>query len=624
MRYYLILFFLFFGISTLAASTFKDISRTANVYQREAPVDAESGAWFGPGTAAVDYDNDGCWMDIFVVGDGGLPNALYRNNGDGTFTDVAAEAGIANTPNGRGCVWFDYNNDGFRDLYVTCAGPNFLFENNGDGTFTDVSRHAGVADKKHGTGPVIADYDHDGWLDIYIANWGRAPSLLNPNPAPKTNVLYRNRGDGTFEAVTKSAGVEDDGIAWGAIFFDYNGDTWADLFVANDHGPDKLYRNRGDGTFADVSEQSGIVTEINGRPTGAMGLCVGDYDNDADLDFFITNYDADLLWRNNGDGTFTNVAENVGVANEGVGWYASFVDYDNDGWRDLYVVNGDVDGSQKTNRNRLYHNQNGQFVDRADALNVTVDAVARGATAGDFDNDGDVDFYVVNNTGNTLLQNDLDPGFPNSNHRYVQSKNRRIKIRLIGTASNRDSIGTRVTVKLGNHVQTQELICGTGFLGSDSLELEFGFGPELYQSGSITLAWPSGIVETYHQFGFGGDVYTFTEAGDVVTAVEPAGKLSTTWGKVKAAEVFQNYPNPFNPETWIPYRLFEANDVQISIYSQTGELIRDFNLGHQAHGKKTLYWDGKNNDGETVASGIYFYQFKAGDTHSVRKMWLMK
>ena len=622
MRYCLVVFLIFFGVSTLAASTFNDISLTANVHQREIPVDTESGAWWGPGTAAVDFDNDGCWMDIFVVGDGGLPNALYHNNGDGTFTDVAAEAGVANTPNGRGCVWFDYNNDGWRDLYVTCAGPNFLFENNGDGTFTDVSEYAGVADEKHGTGPVVADYDHNGWLDIYVANWGRAPSLLNPNPAPKTNVLYRNRGNGTFEEVTGIAGVDDDGIAWGAIFFDYDGDTWADLFVANDHGPDKLYRNRGDGTFADVSESSGIVVEINGKPTGAMGLCVGDYDNDTDLDFFITNYDADLLWRNNGDGTFTNVAEAVGVANEGVGWYATFVDFDNDGWRDLYVVNGDVDGSQKTNRNRLYHNQNGQFVDRADALNATVDAVARGATAGDFDNDGDVDFYIVNNTGNTLLQNSLDPGFPNSNHRFVQPKNRRIKIRLIGTASNRDGIGTRVTVKVGNHVQTQELICGTGFLGSDSLELEFGFAG-WYQSGSVTLAWPSGIVET-HQVGFGGDVYIFTEARDVVTAVEPTGKQTTTWGRIKVAEVFQNYPNPFNPETWIPYQLFESMDVRISIYSQTGELIRDFDLGHQAHGEKTLYWDGENRDGEPVASGIYFYQFQAGDTESTRKMWLMK
>ena len=359
------------------------------------------------------------------------------------------------------------------------------------------------------------------------------------------------------------------------------------------------------------------MTEINGKPTGAMGLCVGDYDNDADLDFFVTNYDADLLWRNNGDGTFTNVAEAAGVANEGVGWYASFVDYDNDGYRDLYVVNGDVDGAQKTNRNRLYHNQNGQFVDRAEALNLTVDAVARGATSGDFDNDGDVDFYIVNNTGNTLLQNDLDP-----DTRRVQSKNRRIKIRLIGTISNRDGIGTRVTVAVGNHVQTQELICGTGFLGSDSLELEFGFGAG-FQPGSITLAWPSGIVETY-QFDYGGDVYIFTEAVDVVTAVEPTGKLGTTWGKVKAAEVFQNYPNPFNPETWIPYQLFESSDVQISIYSQNGALIRDFNLGHQPYGERVLYWDGKNQDGETVASGIYFYQFKVGDIHSVRKMWLMK
>ena len=611
MQYRLIIFMMLFGISTLAASTFTDVSLTANVYQREIPIDAESGAWMGPGTAATDYDNDDCWLDIFVVGDGGLPNALYHNNGDGTFTDVATAAGVANTPRGRGCVWFDYNNDGWRDLYVTCAGPNYLFENNGDGTFTDVTQQTGVGDEKHGTSAAVADYDHDGWLDIYIANWGRPPSLLFANPAPKTNVLYRNRRDGTFEETTDTAGVADDGIAWGAIFFDYDGDTWADLFVANDHGPDKLYRNRGDGTFADVSEPSGILTEINGKPTGAMGLCVGDYDNDTDLDLFITNYDADLLWRNNGDGTFTNVAEAVGVANEGVGWYASFIDYDNDGYRDLYVVNGDVDNSQKTNRNRLYHNnQNGQFVDRADALNVSVDVVGRGATAGDFDNDGDVDFYIVNNTGNTLLQNDVNPD------------NRHIKIRLRGTESNRDGVGTRVAVAIGNHIQTQELICGTGFLGSDSPELQFGL-PSDYQIGSVTLTWPSGIVETY-QLNFQADVYTFTEAGNVTVAVEPHGKQYTAWGKIKDAEIFQNYPNPFNPETWIPYRLAESSDVQITIYTQNGELIREFNLGHQSRGEKTLYWDGKNGDGETVASGIYFYQFRAGDTHTVRKMWLLK
>ena len=611
MQYRLIIFMTLFGISTLAASTFTDVSLTANVYQREIPIDAESGAWMGPGTAATDYDNDDCWLDIFVVGDGGLPNALYHNNGDGTFTDVATAAGVANTPRGRGCVWFDYNNDGWRDLYVTCAGPNYLFENNGDGTFTDVTQQTGVGDEKHGTSAAVADYDHDGWLDIYIANWGRPPSLLFANPAPKTNVLYRNRRDGTFEETTDTAGVADDGIAWGAIFFDYDGDTWADLFVANDHGPDKLYRNRGDGTFADVSEPSGIVTEINGKPTGAMGLCVGDYDNDTDLDLFITNYDADLLWQNNGDGTFTNVAEAVGVANEGVGWYASFIDYDNDGYRDLYVVNGDVDNSQKTNRNRLYHNnQNGQFVDRADALNVSVDVVGRGATAGDFDNDGDVDFYIVNNTGNTLLQNDVNPD------------NRHIKIRLRGTESNRDGVGTRVAVAIGNHIQTQELICGTGFLGSDSPELQFGL-PFDYQMGSVTLTWPSGIVETY-QLSFQADVYTFTEAENVTVAVEPHGKQYTAWGKIKDAEIFQNYPNPFNPETWIPYRLAKSSDVQITIYAQNGELIREFSLGHQSRGEKTLYWDGKNGDGETVASGIYFYQFRAGDTHTVQKMWLMK
>ncbi len=605
-------------VSPLFADNFVDRSAIAGVHQRETPVDENSGTWMGPGAAAADYDNDGCWMDIFVVGDGGLPNALYHNNRNGTFQDIAEKAGVANTPNGRGCVWLDYNNDGWRDLFVSCDGPNFLFRNNGDCTFTDVSGQAGVTDAQHGTTVAVADYDHDGWLDIYVSNWGRPASLLVFNPAPRINVLYRNKGDGTFEDVAHEAGVDDGGIAWGAIFFDYDGDTWADLFVANDHGPDKLYRNRGDGTFEDVSEQSGIVTLIRGKPTGAMGLCVGDYDNDADLDLFVTNYDEDLLWRNNSDGTFTNVAEEAGVANVGVGWYASFIDYDNDGFRDLYVVNGDVDNSQKTNLNRLYHNnRDGTFVDRADSLGVTSNAVARGATSGDFDNDRDVDFFIVNNSGYTLLKNELE-----DDTRRIQADHKRILIRLIGTESNRDGIGTRVTVKYGNHVQTQELICGTGFLGSDSLELEFGLGTG-YPSGNITLEWPSGIVETYG-FSYGHDVYIFTEAQDVVTSVEPHGKQSITWGRLKTVEVFQNYPNPFNPETWIPYKLNESSDVKISIYSPVGELVRTFDLGLQTQGEKKFHWNGKNADSESVASGIYFYQFDAGNTKIVRKMWLMK
>ena len=618
MRCSLFIILCFCVVSPLFADNFVDRSNIAGVHQRETPIDENSGAWMGPGTAAADYDNDGCWMDIFVVGDGGLPNALYHNNRNGTFKDIAAKAGVAETPNGRGCVWLDYNNDGWSDLYVSCDGPNYLFKNNGDCTFTDVSEQAGIADAQHGTSIAVADYDHDGWLDIYVANWGRPASLLVFDPAPRINVLYRNKGDGTFEDVAQEAGVDDNGIAWGAIFFDYDGDTWADLFVANDHGPDKLYQNNGDGTFEDVSEQSGIVTLIRGKPTGAMGLCVGDYDNDQDLDLFVTNYDEDLLWRNNGDGTFTNVAEEVGVANTGVGWYASFIDFDNDGFRDLYVVNGEVDNSQKTNLNRLYHNnRDGTFVDVAEALGVTSNAVARGATSGDFDNDRDIDFFIVNNSGYTLLNNELE-----ADTRTIQANHKRILIRLIGTESNRDGIGTRVTVKYGNHVQTQELICGTGFLGSDSLELEFGLGTG-YIRGNITLEWPSGIVETY-SFSSGHDLYIFTEADDVVTSVEPHGKQFTSWGKVKTVEVYQNYPNPFNPETWIPYKLNQSSDVKISIYSSIGEQIRTFDLGLQTQGDKKLHWDGKNAKGESVASGIYFYQFDAGNTQIVRKMWLMK
>ncbi len=190
-------------VSPLFADNFVDRSAIAGVHQRETPIDENSGTWMGPGAAAADYDNDGCWIDIFVVGDGGLPNALYHNNRNGTFQDIAEKAGVANTPNGRGCVWLDYNNDGWRDLFVSCDGPNFLFKNNGDCTFTDVSKQAGVTDAQHGTSIAVADYDHDGWLDIYVANWGRPASLLVFDPAPRINVLYRNKGDGTFEDVAR-------------------------------------------------------------------------------------------------------------------------------------------------------------------------------------------------------------------------------------------------------------------------------------------------------------------------------------------------------------------------------------------------------------------------------------
>ena len=174
-------------------------------------------------------------------------------------------AGVSHTGKGRGCVFFDYDNDGWQDLYVTCAGPNVLYHNNGDGTFTDVTAHAGVGDEKHGTSIAVADYDHDGWLDLYVINWGKNPSLLIFNPPRKDNVLYRNRGNGTFEDVSQTAGVADDGIGWGGIFFDYDGDTWADLLVANDHGGDKLYRNRGDGTFEDVTASANIEITVNGN-----------------------------------------------------------------------------------------------------------------------------------------------------------------------------------------------------------------------------------------------------------------------------------------------------------------------------------------------------------------------
>ena len=630
MRFVLLVFAISLCAGSVAAqtATFTDTSRAANVHHRTTPAVAGDLAsqwfslerWLGPGTATADFDNDG-WLELFVVGDGGLSNALYHNNGDGTFTDVASIAGIVQTGKGRGTVFFDYDNDGWRDLYITCAGPNFLYRNNGDGTFTDVTEVAGVGGEKHSASAAVADYDHDGWLDLYVVNWANKFQLREGYALP-TNALYRNRGDGTFEDVSQMAGVADDGVGWSAIFFDYDGDTWPDLYVANDlnadnEGDERLYRNRGDGTFQDVSEAAGILIEVDGAPIMGMGIAAGDFDSDGDLDLFVTNYNADVLWRNNGDGTFTNVALEAGVANEGVGWYAGFVDYDNDALRDLYVVNGNVDSARKTNANRLYHNLgNGRFADVAAQVAADANRIARGATTGDFDNDGDVDFYVINSSANLLLRNDTH----NDNHW--------IKVRLEGRRSNRDGVGTRVLLASGGHTQAQEVICGGGFLGSDSLELEFGLGATT-QVDAITLIWPSGVVDTYHSLSVDQTVHLVEGQGETPTAVEPHEKAITPWAHIKKAALYQNFPNPFNPETWIPYRLFEPTPVEFSIYSQDGILIRRFDLGRQSSGQyispdKALHWDGRNQLNEAASSGVYFYELRAGTDRAIGRMYLLK
>jgi len=474
-----------------------------------------------PGGAFADYDNDGD-LDIYITNGFGLPNALYRNNDDGTFSDVAKESGVDHRGFAMGCVFGDYDNNGDLDLYVTNYNePNIFFRNNGDGTFIDVTTETGTGDERWGITGVFADYDNDGNLDLYIVNYIRfakelAPMdfvlversednvLLAPEPYdPQGNVLYRNNGDGTFTDVTDYAGLADkEGKGLSAIFGDYDNDGDADLFVANDISRNKLYRNNGDGTFADVSFLEGVDD-----PRSGMGIDWGDYDNDGDLDFYAGyfKYQANALYRNNlpqspsGDeilANFDDVSAATGLAEPCrmyVTWGAGFLDYDNDGYLDVFAVNGhiksdDIDLTTCIGQPDFLFRNNGdgtfEDVSKSTGAWASYEYVGRGTAFGDYDRDGDMDILITNNNGPAiLLRND---GGNQNNWLYIK---------LIGTKSNRDGVGARVTIKSGGLTQTREVIAGHSVMSQSSLEVAFGLGNK-QKAEMVEIKWPSGIVQT--------------------------------------------------------------------------------------------------------------------------------
>jgi hypothetical protein len=351
--------------------TFSDIAVRANV-----------AAGAGRGVAVGDFNQDG-WPDLFVVADGQY--RLYRNNGDNTFTDVTASSGItASQAQGQAAAWGDYNGDGNPDLYVVTAGADVLYRNNGDGTFTDVTREAGISDDSLGHAAVWADFNGDGLADIYVANEGQ-------------DVLYLNNRDGTFSKANPAVtGMTEDAASWSVAVADYNGDGWLDIFVANE-GQDALYRNNGDGTFTDVAVAAGILT-TNGQGRAAAW---GDFDGDGKVDLFIANVGADLLYKNNGNGSFTEMTAMAGMADTAVGAAAAWADYDNDGDLDLFVAN---EGQDFLYRN----NGNGTFNEVAMHSGMTDAAVGAAAAWLDVNDDGNPDLFVANTVGDNFLY--LNPG----------------------------------------------------------------------------------------------------------------------------------------------------------------------------------------------------------------------
>ncbi len=541
------------GRNPVPFSRFVDVAAaaglTATMFYGEATRATYVTEIMGGGCAFFDYDNDG-WMDIFILGGRrlesvppGASNRLYKNNRDGTFSDLTAKSGLFDAGWATGVCVGDYNNDGHEDLFVTYYGQNRLYRNNGDGTFTDVTEKAGLLQPhiRFGSGCAFVDYNRDGWLDLFVANYADIdlanapkPSLQMANcnyegvpvncgpsglPLP-THSLYRNNGNGTFTDVSRDSGIGALRGSYGltAAAFDADDDGWPDILLACDSTPSLLLMNNHDGTFREEGLLRGIALSADGQVLAGMGVGIGDYDLDGRLDIVKTHFQkqATGLYRGIGKGQFEDLTTEAGLAHERrfISWGTGLVDLDNDGYPDILVVTGNVYPElepvypkyPRRGPRLVFRNVgNGTFVELGSdgaGPGIPEQHVSRGCAFGDFDNDGDLDVIIMNqNEPPSLLRND------------APAANNWLKIRLEGVKSNRSAIGARVLVRYGGKIQAHELMSQSSYLSSNDPRLHFGLGSE--RSADIEIRWPLGYVETLKE----------VSANQLVTIREGSGQV---------------------------------------------------------------------------------------------------
>jgi len=488
----------------------------------------------GSGCAFLDYDRDG-WQDILLVNGSDWPGhkrehtpepsalKLYRNNRNGTFSDVTRSAGLDIEMYGMGVAVGDYDNDGFPDILITCVGQNRLFKNTGKGTFVDVTRTSGLAGRQAlSTSALWFDFNRDGLLDLFVCNYvkwsaehdvfcsldGKHKSYCTPEAyRGETCWLFHNRGDGTFEDVTASSGIFDSSSkSLGVALLDYDRDGWPDLLVTNDTQPNKLYRNQHNGTFKDVAVEAGIAFSAEGRARAGMGVDVADFDNSGNPGIAITNFDNEMtgLYRMSGGGNYVDVAMQSGVgmaSKDRLGFGCLFLDADLDGTLDLAVVNGHIDDTVRNVSGvgyaqppQLFLNSGkGTFADVASAIggSFSQSIVGRGLAFGDYDRDGDLDLLITTNNGPAYLyRNDQTGG------------NHSIRFSLVGTKSNRDGIGATVRIFHGGSSQSRLVKAGSSYLSQSELPVTFGVGKR-DRIDRVVIDWPSGRTEEYKGLAVG-------------------------------------------------------------------------------------------------------------------------
>lgn len=510
-----------------AAIRFRDATQSSGI--RFVHTDGSSGKRYimetiPSGLGLIDYDGDGL-LDIYFLNGAPLPgtpseslipiNALYRNNGDGTFADTTTQSGAGDPGYALGCAVADYDNDGDQDIYITNYGPNRLLENNGDNTFTDVTQRAGVGDDSFGAGCAFLDYDRDGRLDLYVANYLRfdletfkpcaranAPVYCDPRTYPPVkDRLYHNNGDGTFRDASRSAGISQyTGFGMGMVCSDFDGDGWTDIFVGNDVMENFLFHNQRDGTFEEIGLLAGVAYDRYGDEQGTMGSNAGDFDGDGLVDLVVTDYQNQMntLYRNLGDLQFQEATIETGVGVESlplVTWGCGLVDFDNDGVREVFTAAGHLqdtvdqydNSSSFKQRNLLLQLRSGRYVDitreSGDALEVIESS--RGAVFGDLNNDGKIDIVVLNARAQpTVMINET----PTMNHWVL--------VNLAGAQSNRSAVGAVVRLTAGGRTQMDEVRAGRGYQSAEDLRLHFGLGKEKVIE-QLEISWPSGSTDVW-------------------------------------------------------------------------------------------------------------------------------